>query len=695
MIQIKSSFSHFSKTLLLIIFFNTIVSFGLYFLLISNEKEKLYKTNIQFAHSEFHKTKHFMKNKIKHYTNVLDAIEKSDFLDDYLKNNNKKQLVQSMNIIINSNESVFQIRFLDKFGIEKIRIDKTITGETIESINLQNKSNRYYFTKTASLLKDQYYISNLDLNVENSKIEVPYKPTIRVSKPLFKENKFVGMIIINYNVNEIIQSITSSDKFDVYYMDQKGNFLLHPDASKNYSSQLKTNHKVSDEITNIDKIIKTKYDENQKYYLQKIEITDEPFYIIYSIKKDYYESSLQELKTNILYMFFIIILISLPFILIFAYIQSSQARLLEKIIDTIPHPIFFKDQDGKFIMVNESLLKLYQFDTKNAMLGKTAYDILNHKQAEYCTLRDKKAFESGMIVDDEILTLNNKKTYFEIRLATVSFFGIVKKKYLLGVAIDLTEIKLLNMELQDKVTIEVNERLKLEKTMVQQSKLAEMGNMMEAIIHQWKQPLNILSLVSQNLKMKSKKGVLEQEKLITNLDKIVSQVQFMSQTADDFKSFFSVSKSLVHFSVHTSFHKILTILQSRLKTSEISVENNILEDLSIFGYQNEFDQVILNLINNAIDALEDQKTIENKSIFFSSKIVANTIKIYIKDNAGGIPEHLLPDKLFENYTTTKGDNGTGIGLSICKKIIIDNFKGDIKAYNENTQAVFEISFKTD
>lgn len=463
---------------------NLIVVVLLYFLLVSFEKENLYKSNINLAKLEFQKTNEFINEKIGHYKLILDTIEKGDSLKLLQSQNNKDALEKDFHNIIMSNKNIFQIRYLDRSGVEKIRLDKDTKNNISIAKKLQDKSKRYYFTKTASLQKGEYYISDLELNMENGEIEEPFKPTIRIAKPVFINGEFNGILLISYYANEIIKQLVNKNKFDVYFMDHKNNFLIHKDIRKNFSSQLNTNYRVKQEIPNIDTIIKNGIDENKKYYTQEITLTDNGFYIIYSIKDIFYDKQIKKTKQNLIYLFILVLSISFPFLLIASYLQSSQANLLEHIIDNIPHPIFFKSKDEKFVMVNEAFVKLYNINSKKTVIGKTADELFDNNLAIHCKVRHKEALKRGFIkVEEEITLNNNEKHFFDIRIVRISTFGLFYKKYILGIAIDITEIKNLNQLLEKRVQKEIHDKIHLEKSLIQQSKMAEIGNMLSAILH--------------------------------------------------------------------------------------------------------------------------------------------------------------------------------------------------------------------
>ncbi len=229
--------------------------------------------------------------------------------------------------------------------------------------------------------------------------------------------------------------------------------------------------------------------------------------------------------------------------------------------------------------------------------------------------------------------------------------------------------------------------IELETTLMQQSKMAEMGSMLDNILHQWKQPLSVISMVSNFNEVLYSDENLDINELIKNNEQINKQVKFMLETSDNFRNFFSLNKEKKEFSVNITVENVLNILLHKTKEFNVNIVKDFeKDDALIYGYENDFAQVILSIINNALDKFS--KNTDNK-IFIKIKNIDDELFLNISDNAGEIPSELLPTKLFNRHVTTK-ETGTGLGLSICKIVINRHFNGDIKAYNENSNACFEI-----
>jgi signal transduction histidine kinase len=269
------------------------------------------------------------------------------------------------------------------------------------------------------------------------------------------------------------------------------------------------------------------------------------------------------------------------------------------------------------------------------------------------------------------------------------------------------QLATLNAHLEERVEEEVRIRQQKEKVLQHQSKMAQMGEMIGAIAHQWRQPLNTLGLIATGLKIDFDLGKLNSEIMHTSLDKINNQLQFMSKTIDDFKNFFKDDKEKSYFDVATSVQDVITLLSSQIVQHSIQIEfickdegKEIVnigfdEDSHKFGdyhagvdgFVNEFKQVILNIINNAKDVFIE-KELKGRITIIIDKIDAK-IHINIIDNGGGIPEDII-SHIFEPYFSTKGDNGTGVGLEMSKTIIEENMSGSLSVRNHNGGAHFKI-----
>jgi signal transduction histidine kinase len=213
-----------------------------------------------------------------------------------------------------------------------------------------------------------------------------------------------------------------------------------------------------------------------------------------------------------------------------------------------------------------------------------------------------------------------------------------------------------------------------------------MGEMIGAIAHQWRQPLNELGINIQKLKYDQKANKIDDEFIKDFISKNRSIIDFMSKTIDDFRNFFRVDKEKEKFSIKEAIENTTSMQLAQLKNHNV-VLNIKGDDFESIGFKSEFQQVILNLVNNAKDA-----AISNNIEYPVIDIIIKDKKVIIKDNMGGIPNDII-DRIFEPYFTTKDQGkGTGMGLYMSKLIIEDNTGGILSVKNIDGGAEFCINF---
>lgn len=247
------------------------------------------------------------------------------------------------------------------------------------------------------------------------------------------------------------------------------------------------------------------------------------------------------------------------------------------------------------------------------------------------------------------------------------------------------EAILFSLALSYKIRMQAREKEQQKELLVHQSKLASMGEMIGNIAHQWRQPLTHLGYTMMNLKEAQKHGELDEQYLSSKVDDATNQIEFMSQTIDDFKDFYVPNKEKEDFSLALATKETLEIMKNTFKHSDIEVELIINEDTTLHNYKNEYKQVLLNLLSNAKDALVERVTISPKVT-----ITIEKNKVTVEDNAGGIQKELL-SRIYEPYFSTKEGN-TGIGLYMSKMIVERNMGGGLFISNTKQGALASIIF---
>lgn len=369
------------------------------------------------------------------------------------------------------------------------------------------------------------------------------------------------------------------------------------------------------------------------------------------------------------------------------YIKSADGVLLIKnnIITNCNESALIILNRSKDEIINSKLCKLSpKFQEKD----KLSQDQFQYKIKQ--TLKDGVSSFEWIILDK-----NKKEIYLEIVLTLIE---IDNNDVIHAVLRDITdrkqlekELAQLNETLEQRIKEEIKKNELSTQQLIEKSRLAQMGEMLSMIAHQWRQPLTAISATTNNLILKllmqknlNKKTFEEELKLISGYS------EHLSTTIDDFRYFFKNNKEKSKFNLEQLIFKSMDLIKNSLVQNDIDLRTKFNSSIDIVSYPNEIQQVILNLIKNAEDILleknKDKKVIEIETSKNDKGFA--TIKIY--DNGGGIDENII-NKIFDPYFSTKlSKDGTGLGLYMSKIIINDHCKGNLYAKNELNGVSFYI-----
>jgi len=269
----------------------------------------------------------------------------------------------------------------------------------------------------------------------------------------------------------------------------------------------------------------------------------------------------------------------------------------------------------------------------------------------------------------------------------IAFFSYVDKKRIQKLKEQSQEIQQFNKTLQIKIEEEVEKNRQKDQQLMQQSRLAQMGEMISMIAHQWRQPLSAINSTAIAINFKAQLNQLDAQEMTELSGKISSFSQDLSRTIDDFGSFFKPNKEKKNVTYNEIVTSVLGIIEISLKDNNIKLIKELNSEVVFHTYVNELKQVILNLVQNANDILRERE-ITNATIIIKTE----SNKLSISDNGGGISNKII-DKIFDPYFSTKKEkNGKGLGLYIGKMIIQDYCDGElsVKNINNGTQFIIQL-----
>jgi len=347
------------------------------------------------------------------------------------------------------------------------------------------------------------------------------------------------------------------------------------------------------------------------------------------------------------------------------------------------------------------------------IIGKTPFDFMPEDEAQKIgklfieTIKDRKPIadlenwnfnSSGKLV----CLLTNGKAIYDSNGNFSGYQGVDK---------DITDKKLLeqqlldlNKNLKEQVEEEVNKNRIKDKQLLVQSRLAQMGEIISMIAHQWRQPLTTITAIASSLKLSidldeydftKKEDVEKHDKYFKErINTLSANTQSLSNIIGDFRNFYSPTKKEIFVSITSPITKAISIIRPTFEQEKIEIIENYDTKLEILLYENELIHVIINILKNAVDNFKENSTI-NPIITISTKLYNELYIIEISDNGGGIPTDIM-DRIFEPYFSTKSSqNGTGLGLYMSKTIVEKHHKGILAVENiyKTDGSLYGVSFR--
>ncbi|WP_200414425.1 PAS domain-containing sensor histidine kinase [Arcobacter sp. FWKO B] len=399
------------------------------------------------------------------------------------------------------------------------------------------------------------------------------------------------------------------------------------------------------------------------------------------------ELTYSSMMINIAFVLMVLFFIS---ILVISFrLQKTRKELasFRTAVENSHNVVVITDKQQKIIYVNEAF---------EHITGYQAHEVLGNKPNILKSGLQDDDFYKEMAITLEngnkwkgrfINKKKNGQVFYEDATITPVYLDGGVEGYL-AIKLDVTQtieyanrLKELNQSLEEMVNQKVEELTQKDALLQHQSRLAALGEMIGNISHQWRQPLSAITIGASGLKFKKEYGMLQEGDLDESLDNIISSVEYLSNTIDDFRNFFKPEKQKDKFLINDVIYETYKIIENIYVSKGVYIEIDMPDVVEYYGFRGEFSQVIINILNNAKDILLEKKP-AIKKVFVRVEQNDKEIVIKIQDNGGGISED-IKDKIFDPYFTTKHQTqGTGIGLYMSFEIVKNHFGGEIYVKNE-------------
>jgi len=648
----------------------------------------------------------------------LALLEKDSQLQELFLQKNREKLnifAQPIYKNLNQNVDITHLYFLEKSGEVFLRAH--------ESARYSDIVKRYTFLKAKEMQSPFYGIE----------FGIKKNYTLRVVHPWVVDGEVIGYLELGKEIDKLMEALASQMNIEIYLAVNK---QIYQNSPEFVQERVKDTPQTKEHFIvyntwkvpeNIEELLQQKDTMRHikkdgrvflDYIVPLVDVSQKELgYILYLI--DITAEHNSQLKAIEKFALAIVAVTLLLLGIAYFFIRSKENRInsltkelasqhefLQTLIETAPLPIFYKDSKGRYIHANGRFLEMFGYKTLDQIYGKTVFEVAPEHIANIYSQKDRELFENPDSMQTYEFMWHNDKSGSskDVVFYKKAFFnadGSVGG--LIGLIVDISErkaiekeLKFLNESLVEQVENEISGRMRAikekqaqETLLMQQSKMAELGNMMSAIAHQWKQPINVISLLTDGITDVLEYEENPQEILEETRERILQQIDFMVRTMNDFRNFHKPSEKQVNFIACDAIEAVLNMFRNYYEKDNVTVTIHPHEHFQVHGHKNELQQVMLNILNNAKDAIKESgKKYGTIDCHFEREGDIGIIRI--KDNGGGIPESLLPDELFKAYASTKGEKGTGIGLQMSKNIIEEHMNGKIWVHNVEDGAEFVI-----
>jgi diguanylate cyclase (GGDEF)-like protein/PAS domain S-box-containing protein len=459
--------STFVKIMLLLLLFTlTVVLLDSY----QTYDSKYYELQEKIKDDSIHLSNTINNQIIEHLQSVeqtLDSIKNNDILRSYLTNasqHNKKTVEHLLQHALTQNPNIFQFRYIDKSGYEKIRVQKCNRSNQltiVDDAQLQDKSNRYYVSEILQSPNGAFWYSNLDLNVENGKLDKPIRPTYRIGTNISLNAQVVGLLVVNIDMSSLLEKIQESREFDLSIFDHDGEVLIHYEPSKNWSRYLHTNYNIYQEYPQL-KQTGSLDEEVLLFSLEETFKNGENLTLLLRANKAY----IDEIEsTNIQYIIRLLIYLFIPASIFSLLISMMIFNIFKRYVKTKKQNLRYENTIDKYVVtmttdvnhrltfVSEALCEISGF-TKKELLGQKAsiFSSGRMKSEHYKSI--KKTIHSGNVWNGDLQnSTKDGKIYWLNSTIVPNFNDSGEIESFTALSMDITDKKIIEKISQtDKLT---------------------------------------------------------------------------------------------------------------------------------------------------------------------------------------------------------------------------------------------------
>lgn len=357
-----------------------------------------------------------------------------------------------------------------------------------------------------------------------------------------------------------------------------------------------------------------------------------------------------------------------------------QKDRFQKTVENAPFPIMLHAEDGEVLLINKVWTEITGYDLDDIPTISEWVEKVNGEQKEVALSVIQNIFKEEKRTEEKefaIMACNGKKRYWRFSSSPLGRLPD-GRKMVVSMAIDLTVQRETEMMLAEQ-----------EAVMVSQSRQAAMGEMISMIAHQWRQPITAVGMSVNNILADIELDMLKPESIEECARTVMEQVHHLSQTIDDFRNFFKPEREMKKLSVNFPVESALKIINKAFENNNIQLHVQLESNAEVMIFEQEMIQVVLNLLNNARDAMED-KQVSNPEVYIRTYKEDGYTCFSISDNGGGVAESIRK-KIFDPYFSTKEDkNGTGLGLYMSNIIVRKHHGGKIELHNTEKGACFTV-----